>query len=133
MSSPGWPLCHFKVTRWHRALGGAGGINLPGPLLSAGYLVKCFLNERLMEEEGWLQRTEPQGYPCRRTGCQLPAPAISPGEGGCDNPPGRFWELPPSVAVAIPALGWIFVMKEMLGKAPGSWCRWEGKGEWERL
>lgn len=82
MSGPGWLLCHFKVTRWHRALGGAGGINLPGLLLSAGYLVKCFLNERLMEEEGWLHRTEPQGYPCRHASCQLPAPAATTQRGG---------------------------------------------------
>lgn len=78
MSGPGWPLCHFKVTRWHRALGGAGGINLPGLLLSAGYLVKCFLNERLMEEEGWLHRTEPQGYPRRHASCQLQRPLPPP-------------------------------------------------------
>lgn len=54
MSGARWPSCPFKVTRWHRALRGAGGIHLPGPSVSVGYLVKCFLNERLMEEEGWL-------------------------------------------------------------------------------
>lgn len=79
MRGPGWLLCHFKVTCWHWALGGDGGINLPGPLLSAGYLVQCFLNERLMEEEGWLQRTEPQGYPGGRAGCQSQHLLSNPG------------------------------------------------------
>jgi len=76
------PLAPSPRRRWRH--------QSPGRLLSAGYLVKCFLNERLMEEERWLQRTEPQGYPCRRAGCWLPAPAVQPGEGGCDHPRGGF-------------------------------------------
>lgn len=56
----------------------------PGAALSGGYLVKCFLNERLMGEEGWLQCSEPQGYRGRR----LPAPRArwKPGKGSGGRP-----------------------------------------------